>query len=109
MLFDEYYGILEGEKAMTASHLVANSGKIIRAKPELQEAVTNKLLNIDEIHKGKQKELIKSYAIDAFDECFEDAKNREEILKFVKAQTDSKSPKTRKNAEKFLKKHINWV
>lgn len=48
---------------MTAGHLAATSGKIVKAKPKLQSKITNKLLNIDKIHRGKQKELIKGYAI----------------------------------------------
>ena len=62
------------------------------------------LLNIDEIYHGKQKELVKGYAVEAFDEYFEEAENKEEILQFVREQMQSESLKTRKAAEKFLKK-----
>jgi hypothetical protein len=103
-IFDEYYGILKSEKTMTAGHLTAVSGKIIKAKPELEAMITNKLLNIDKIHRGKQKELIKGYAIEAFDEYYEESKDKKKIIEFVKGQLESKSPKTRKKAKEFLKK-----
>jgi hypothetical protein len=49
-------------------------------------------------------ELIKGHAIEAFDDYFEEAENQPEILEFVKKQLQSKSPKTRKLARKFLKR-----
>ena len=103
-IFDEYYGILENEKTMTAGHLTAVSGKIIKAKPKLETIITNKLLNIDKIHPGKQIELIKAYAIEAFDEYYKDAQDKKRILEFVKNQLESESPKTRKKAKEFLEK-----
>ncbi|KYK38639.1 MAG: hypothetical protein AYK18_06415 [Theionarchaea archaeon DG-70] len=107
-IFDTYYSILEGKKTMTAAHVAAVSGKIARYKPVFKEKITEKLLSIDTIHKGSQKELIKGYAIHALDEYIEDVENREPILKFVQEQLQSKSPKTRKTAEKFLEKWGNF-
>jgi hypothetical protein len=103
-IFDEFYDILDGEKTMTAGHIAINSGKIALAKPKLRSKITRRLLNIDKTHRGKQKELIKSYAIDSLNEYFSEAENKEEIMMFVKNQLDSESPKTRKSAENFLKK-----
>jgi hypothetical protein len=50
--------------------------------------------------------LIKSYAIEAFDEYFETAEDEDKkmILEFVRGQVASSSPKTRKKAKEFLKK-----
>ena len=103
-IFDDYYDILKGERTMTAGHLAATSGKIAKAKPKLQSKITNKLLNIDKIHRGKQKELIKGYAIEAFNEYFEEANDKKKIMDFVKGQLESKSPKTKTKAKEFLKK-----
>jgi len=89
---------------MTAGHLASISGKIAKAKPELQSKITGKLLNIDNTHKGKQKELIKAYAIEAFDDYYKEAENKNKIIEFVKKQLESSSPKTRKKAEEFLEK-----
>ena len=103
-IFNKYYSILDGEKTMTAAHLAANSGKIAKAKPQLRPKITSRLLNIDKTHRGKQKELIKGYAMEAFDGYFQEAENQSEIIEFVKKQLNSNSPKTRKIAEKFLER-----
>jgi hypothetical protein len=103
-IFERLYSILDGEGTIAAAHLAHNSGKIARAKPELRAKITQRLLNIDRTHQGRQKELIKGHAIEAFDEYFEEAENQLEILEFVKKQLNSQSPKTKKLAREFLKK-----
>ena len=103
-VFDRYYSIFSGKRTMTAAHAAKLSGKIAIYKPALQGKITERLLSIDEIHKGSQKELIKGYAIEAFSEYFEEAEDKEEILQFVRGQLQSTSPKTKKTAEEFLEK-----
>ena len=105
-LFDEYFGILSGDRAMTASHVALNSSKIALNKPELQERIIDTLLDIDEIHQGKQTEMIKAYVIEALQEMYSEIEDKERVLEFVKAQLGSKSPKTRKVAAGFLKEFI---
>jgi hypothetical protein len=90
---------------MVAGQAALNSGLIAKAKPNLQTKITNRLLNIEKNHKGKQIDLIKAYAIEAFDKYFEESLDKKKILDFVKAQLDCKSPKTRKIAKEFLKKY----
>jgi hypothetical protein len=97
-IFERLFSILDGEGTIAAAHLARNSGKIARAKPELRTKITQRLLNIDRTHQGRQKELIKGHAIEAFDEYFEETENQPEILEFVKKQLKSKSPKTKKLA-----------
>jgi hypothetical protein len=104
-IFDDYFLILGGNKAMTASHVALNSSKIVLNKLELQERIIDKLLNIDEIHQGKQIEMIKSYAIKALQEMYSEIEDKERVLKFVKAQLESKSHKTRKSATYFIDKY----
>ena len=106
-IFERLYSILGGEGTIAAAHLARNSGKIAQAKPELRAKITQRLLNIDRTHQGRQKELIKGHAIEALDEYFEEAKNQPEILDFVKKQLQSQSPKTRKLAREFLQKWHN--
>jgi hypothetical protein len=101
-IFDDYYGILGGDKVMTASHVAVNSPTIIKNKPELQERIIEKLLNIEHIHQGKQKELVKAYAIEALRKIYPDAPDKEKIMEFVKDQLESSSPKTRDMASCFL-------
>lgn len=100
-IFNKYYDLLN-DSVIVAGHITANSGKIARAKPELQIKITNKLLNIDKTSQ-KHKDLIKSGAIESFSEYFNESKERKKIIEFVKKQLNCESPKTRKTAKKFLK------
>jgi len=103
-IFDDYYGILAGDKAMTASHVALNSSVIAHNKPELRSRIVDTLMRIDEIHQGKQKELIKAYAIEALGKIYPEAEDKELIENFIKSQVDSKSPKTRNMAQCFLER-----
>jgi hypothetical protein len=106
-IFDKYFANIEGERTMVAGQAALNSGKIAKAKPKLQAKITTVLLNIEKTHQGKQVELIKAYAVEAFNEYFKESSDKNKILDFVKAQLESKSPKTRKVAQEFLKKKEN--
>ncbi len=106
-IFDKYFSNIEGDRTMVAGQAALNSGKIAKVKPNLQTKITNRLLNIDKTHRGKQIDLIKAYVIEAFNEYFEESSDKKKILGFVKAQLESKSPKTKKLANDFLKKWKN--
>ncbi|BDZ68345.1 hypothetical protein [Methanobacterium ferruginis] len=101
-IFEDYYGILAGDKVMTASHVALNSSIISFNKPELRSRIIDILMNIDEIHHGKQKELVKAYAIEALRKIYPDADDKEKIEDFVRTQLNSKRPKTRNMAQCFL-------
>ncbi|MGB7061681.1 MAG: hypothetical protein WBF13_04920, partial [Candidatus Zixiibacteriota bacterium] len=104
-IFDKFYALLDDKSMIPTAHVAGNSAKIAKAKPKLQTKITNKLLTIDNTHHHpERRDLIKGYAIEAFSAYFEGAKNKRKILEFVKKQTDSKSPRTRKKAQEFLKK-----
>jgi hypothetical protein len=104
-IFERYFGILCGDKTVNAASIAANAWKIAISQPSLMPKVTEKLLSIDKIHKGKQKDLIKGHAIEAFGHYFDKAgvKDKQQILEFVKAETQSQSPRTKKAAKEFLK------
>jgi hypothetical protein len=103
-IFDRYFSNIESNKTMVAGQTVLNSGKIAKEIPNLQSKITNILLNIDKIHKGKHPELLKGYAIEAFNEYFKESEDKEKIIKFVKTLKNSNSPKTKKLAKEFLTK-----
>ena len=102
-LFADYYGLLGDKSVIPAGHVAAKSGIIALAKPELQAEITNRLLDIDSMVQ-RHKDLVKAGAIEAFDAYFEQSKDQERIVEFVKAQLDCESPKTRKIAKEFLEK-----
>ena len=89
---------------MTASHVALNSSKIVLNKPELQDKIIDILLNIDSIHQGKQKDLIKAYVIEALRKMYPDLKDKEKVMKFIEEQLDSSSPKTRDLAACFIER-----
>jgi hypothetical protein len=102
-IFDKYYSLLDDKSIIPAAHVARNSGKIVRAKPELEPKITQRLLSIDATrHEPGHKELIKSEAVVAFGEYFEAAKDKEKIIEFVRQQARGKSPKARRTAKKFL-------
>jgi hypothetical protein len=105
-LFDKYFGELSSEKTMTVAHAVSNAGKIARAKPGLQSTITDKLVKLDSIYKGKQIDLVKGYTIETFNRYFNEAtvKDKNHILEFVRKEQTSRSPRTRKIAVDFLNK-----
>jgi len=104
-IFDKYYGLLNDKSIIPSAHVAGNSGRIAKAKPQLEPKITDRLLSIDKTHHNPgHRELIKSHAIEAFNEYFEHAEDKKKILEFVKRQLKSKSPKTKNRAKGFLKK-----
>ena len=104
-IFDKYYNLLN-DSVVVAGHITADSGRIARAKPKLQAAITDRLLNIDKTTQ-KHKDLVKSGAIESFSEYFAESEDKEKIMKFVHQQLNGESPKTRKIAREFLAKWGN--
>jgi len=104
-IMDEYYGLLDDKSMIVAIYVATSSGRIVRAKPQLEREITGKLLDIDRTHHPEErKPLIKAGAIKAFDEYFPQTADKESIIAFVKEQQDCDSPKTRKLAQSFLSK-----
>ncbi len=103
--FNLYFGLLDDESVMVASHAAKNSGRLVRAKPALEPKITQRLLAIDKTHFDASRQgLVKAYIIEAFDGYMAAAKDKAKILSFVRQQLDSASPKTRKLAKAFLQK-----
>ncbi len=104
-IFDEFYDYLKSEKTITSIYIVKSSGKIAKSKPHLIDKITKILLNIEKIHPGKQIALVKSAVIESFSDYFEKIEDKKEVITFIKKQTNSVSPKTRKIAKNFLNKY----
>ena len=103
-IFNEYFENLKSEKTIVPIYVVKLSGKIARFKPEFEDKIIELLLNIEDIHPGKQIELLKSAVIESFSELYDKAKKKNKIVRFVKRQLKSDSPKTRKAARDFINK-----
>ena len=104
-IFDKYYSLLEDESMINAANIAAHSGAIAKAKPHLQEDITNKLLDIDKTHHSSEcKNIIKGKAILSFEEYIDEFENKEKIINFAKKELDNTRSATRKKAEKLLRK-----
>lgn len=104
-VFDRFYGLLNDKSFITAAYVAGASGKIVKAKPKLQTRITNRLLSIDRTHhEQERKDLVKASIIEAFEEYFDQTRNKKRILEFVEEQLNCESPKTRKIAKKFMKR-----
>lgn len=102
-IFDYYFGLLGGTRAMISSHVALNSAVVACNKPELCADIVDLLLDVDRVHQGKQVELIKSYVIQAMQDIYPVYEDKNRIEEFVKNNLESKSPKTRDAAKNFLK------
>jgi hypothetical protein len=107
-IFDRYFELLDDRSVVTARYVARNAGKLARSKPHLQERITERLLDIDKTHHHQErKDLIKADVIESFEEFFEESPDKERILAFVEEQLECTSPKTRKEAKRFLKRWGN--
>ena len=103
-IFNQYFENLKSEKTIVPIYVVKSSGKIASFKPEIEEKITEILLDIENIYPGKQIELLKSAVIESFSELYEKTQKKNKIVSFVKKQVKSNSPKTRKAAKEFINK-----
>ena len=104
-IFDKYYNLLEDKSMINAANIAQRSGIIAKAKPHLQDEITNKLLNIDKTHHSSEcKNIIKGKAILSFEQYFEEYKNKEKIIQFVQKELKNTRSATRKKAEKLIRK-----
>jgi hypothetical protein len=105
-ILDQYLAMLDDEKVMVARYLAQNAGRIVKAKPSLQEQITARLLDVDRTHHAQsRKDLVKADIIQAFRAFFAESREKEKILAFVEQQLESSSPKARQAAKAFLKEH----
>jgi len=103
--FNKYYGLLEDASMINAANVVASSGIIAKAKPQLQSKITKELLRIDKTHHSSEcKNIIKGKAILTFEEYFDECREKKKIIQFVRNELKNTRSATSKKAEKFLKK-----
>ena len=79
-----------------------NCWRIGKARPQYIPQIRNLIFSIDGINQ-EHKGLLKGDGILAFAQLWKLIDEKEEIIQFVKDQLDSESPKTIKEAKKFLK------
>lgn len=103
-----YLGLLNDPKVMVTHYFLETIGQIYRARPDLQKEIIACLLNIDKTgHLPERRDLLKADIISVFDQLFDSLspQDQKQVSAFVKKQLESSSPKTRKTAKEFGKKH----
>jgi len=104
--FRKFYSYLHNGDLITAGHIVDNSGKIALAKPEFQDEITKELLKVKEIPLPTEecRNILIGKTIKAFDVYYDEMKDKNKIISFVKDQLNNPRNATRSKAERFLKR-----
>lgn len=105
-ILDRYFRHLDDKSVIPPCYIARNCGTIASHLPEVVQQIAKKLLAIDGTqHEQGRKDLIKADIIQAFDQIYDQLENKAEVIGFVEDQLNCSSPKTRKTAKAFLKKH----
>lgn len=100
--FDSFYRFLNGEELIPASHVAIVSRKIVKAKPELADAVTERLLSLDKAA-YKHKDLVQAEALKSISEFFDKVNSKTKVVALAKELQKGKG-RAKKEATEFLKK-----
>jgi hypothetical protein len=106
-IFGKFYGLLQEGSLITAGHVAANSWKIVDAKPELENRITEQLLKIEKTRLPTEecRNILMGHTILCFDRYFDRIQDKDEVITFVKRQKNNSRNATKTKAQKFLKKH----
>jgi len=104
--FAAFFNLLDDNAVSVAAHTARQAGTIAVARPDLEPRITRRLLALDRTHfDPERRDLVKSYALEAFDAYFETSGSRAAMLAFADGMLRSPSPRAVKSAKAFLKKH----
>jgi len=108
--FDKYYSFLNSGYMVTVANLIAASGKIATAKPQLANKIAEELLKVEKLavtpHLTEEcKLVIAEHAIESFSQFFDklDPKTQRAVYGFVERQLGSTRQSLRKQAAAFIK------
>ncbi|HTX61144.1 MAG TPA: hypothetical protein VMC48_02440 [Methanobacterium sp.] len=105
-IYPRYYHFLEDESMVTTAHVVDNSATIISNHPKLEEEITQKLLNMNEVPRsGECHDILSGKVLTAFDSYFQSIKDKKTVLEFAHNASQSKRNATKVRADKFIKKY----
>ena len=103
-ILDRFYDIVFNDSMAAAVHVIDNSWKIVKFKPELQEKITDKLIEIEKISGNKKRQnILLGHVILFFDKSFPEIRDKSKIISFVKRQLNNHRNATRIKAGRFLR------
>jgi len=106
-IFDKYYSLLSDEVMITAGHVIDNSGKIVMAKPNFKDKITQHLLEVEKVSRNQEcQNILIGKTILALSSYFDQMKDNDKtkVISFVRKHLNNTRPATRKKAERFLDK-----
>jgi len=104
-IFDNFFDMVNGDALIPACHVAYVAHKIVKAKPELADKITDRLLNLEKAT-YKHKELVQANALSSFSEYFGRISDKDRIIALAQELQKSKSSRARKEASDFLKRNL---
>ncbi len=108
-ILNHYLKLLDDDKVMVTDYFLETISVIYRARPDFQNKIIHTLLNIDKTnHTQSRKDMLKADIIIVLDQLFESLSpnDQKKVSAFVEKQIECSSPKARKAAKEFGKKHV---
>lgn len=113
-IYHEYFDLIHSDSMITAANVVGGSWKTIKARPELETDITNRLLQVNNytyLYKHQQsiecKNILIGHVIDCFDQYYAISKNKPLIVDFERGHQLNERKSTAKKASNFINKHAN--
>ena len=104
--FAAFFNLLDDDAVSLAAHTARLAGPIAAARPDLEPRITRRLLALERTHfDPSRRDLVKSYALEAFGATFDRSTRRASMLSFARAMLTSRSLRAVKAARAFLKAH----
>jgi len=104
-IFERHFAPIPGPALITAANVIGGAAKIASAKPHLVDRIAKELLKVEKAqYKTTEcRNVAIGHAIKAFDQFFDQIKDKEPVIAFVRRQLENTRNATRKKAEVFLK------
>jgi hypothetical protein len=102
-----YLQPIGGPVMITAANVVGGAAKIAVAKPELADKIARALLKVEraKYQTSECRNVALGHAIKAFDQFFDQVKEKQAVLEFVRRQLSNRRRSVRRKAAEFLKRH----
>ena len=111
-IYEDYFGLIRDPQMITASNVIGNAWKIVFARPEWENDITARLLEVPGItylYKGEASpecsRIVCGHVLECFEHYFERSASQAAMIRFAEGQRGNSRKAVAKNAEKFLKSH----
>lgn len=104
---DRYLKPIPGPVMITANNVIGGAGRIALAKPHLADRIARALLQVEiaNYQTAECRNVSLGCAIDALGQAFENLREPQPIIEFVKHQLRNSRNAVRKKAARFLERH----